>query len=73
VKLPVAARWVFVLAVVGAFADIAVGMVSRPLPALSLVAVGVAAVVRHRTLRRGSVTVRAARTAATAGRPRPPA
>ena len=69
VRLPVAARWVFVLAVVTALTDIAIGVVWRPLPVLSLAAVGVAAGGRARRLRR----VRAATTAATAARPRLPA
>ncbi len=66
VRLPVAARWVFVGTVVAVLADVAVGVAHRPLPVLSLAAVGVAAAVRHRRLR-------AATTAATAGRPTPPA
>jgi len=71
VRLPVAARWVFAVAVVTALADIAIGVVSRPLPVLSLLAVGLAAVVRHRRLREVG-PVRVARTAATAARPTAP-
>lgn len=67
VRLPVAARWVFVVAVVTALADIAIGVVSRPLPVLSLAAVGLAVAVRGRTLRE----VRGATTAARAARPTP--
>ncbi len=69
IRLPVAARWVFVGTVVAVLADVAVGVVHRPLPVLSLTAVVVAAVVRHQRLRR----LRGATTAATAGRPRLPA
>jgi hypothetical protein len=72
IRLPVAARWVFAVAVVTALADIAVGVTTRPLPVFSLLAVGLAVVVRHRRLREGVGPVRAARTAATAGRPRRP-
>lgn len=69
VRLPVAARWVFVLAVVAPLVDMAVGIaVGFPLPVLSLAGVGVAVGVRRRRLRE----VRGARTAATAARPTPP-
>ena len=74
VRLPVAARWVFVVAVVATLADIAVGVVARPVPVLSLLAVVLAAVVRQRRLReiRQAGPIRHATTAATAARPMPP-
>ena len=74
VRLPGAARWVFVVAVVATLADIAIGVVARPVPVLSLLAVVVAAVVRQRRLReiRQAGPIRRATTAATAARPTPP-
>jgi hypothetical protein len=69
VRLPVAARWVFVVAVVAPLGDMGIAaVVGDPLPVLSLVGLGVAVEVRRRRLR----LLRGATTAATAARPTPP-
>jgi hypothetical protein len=74
VRLPTAPAALFAVAVLGPLVDIAVGIVvGFPLPALSVLSVVAAAVIRHRALRapRGAGQARTRRAVAVLGETRP--